>query len=116
LTWKIPLEWLDYDQHDPARKSQSSLLKFVVSHVLVDFHHTVDGRHLAAVDKYFIPFFTRFHTSQVVSRISEPTTNSISLIHLNKNPEQKPSSWISHHFPEKATILFWLRKKTTKSL
>ena len=28
--------------------------------------HTVDGRNPAPVDRYFIPLFTRFYTSQVV--------------------------------------------------
>jgi len=33
-------------------------------------HITVDGRTPAAVDTVNIPLFTRFHTCQVVSRIS----------------------------------------------
>ena len=32
--------------------------------------NTVDGRNPAPVDRYFIPLFTGFCTSQVVSRIS----------------------------------------------
>ena len=41
-----------------------------------DFHR-VDGRKPAPVDMVNIPLFTRFYTSQVVSRISEPSTVSI---------------------------------------
>ena len=35
---------------------------------------TVDGRNPAPVDKYFIPLWTVFYTSQAISRISEPST------------------------------------------
>ena len=43
---------------------------------------TVDGRYSAAVDMDNIPLFTEFHTSNtvVVSRISEPSTVSASLL------------------------------------
>ena len=37
-------------------------------------YDTVDGRNPAPVDKYFIPLWTVFYTSQVISRISEPST------------------------------------------
>ena len=38
------------------------------------WYDTVDGRNPAPVDKYFIPLCTVFFTSQVISRISEPST------------------------------------------
>ena len=45
---------------------------------------TVDGRNPAPLHRYYIPLFTRFYTSQVVSRISEPSTVGIKKYHNNE--------------------------------
>ena len=44
-------------------------------------YSTVDGRNPAPVDMVNIPLITGFHTCQVVSRISEPSTVSSRSIH-----------------------------------
>ena len=41
------------------------------------YQHTVDGRNPAPVDIVNIPLFAGFHTCQVVSRSSEPSTVGI---------------------------------------
>ena len=40
----------------------------------ISYCHTVDGRNPAPVDMENLPLFTGFYLSQVVSRISEPST------------------------------------------
>ena len=72
--WKIPLppgNDLDFQGKDEI---QGLHLQQILTHTISTVYHTVDGRNSAPVDVVDIPVSIGFYTSQVVSRVSEPST------------------------------------------
>ena len=67
---------------------------------------TVDGRNPAPVDRQFIPLFTGFYTSQVVSRISPINSSTFQLFHLTL-PE--PNGSLESH------VFKWIQATSTYS-